>query len=106
MTELQESLAAPAAVAEPDGVPCRPATRSAPAPGSVRCSSTSLMIAASFVMIYPLLWLLVSSFRPTEVIFRTPGLWLNDLVIENYTKGWFALGQPVRRTTSSTPRSW
>ncbi|MFT4165732.1 MAG: carbohydrate ABC transporter permease [Microlunatus sp.] len=45
-------------------------------------------------MIYPLLWLLVSSFRPTEVIFRTPGLWLNNLVTENYTAGWSALGQP------------
>jgi len=52
------------------------------------------MVAASFVMVYPVLWLVVSSFRPTEVIFRTPGLWLNDLVIENYTEGWFALGQP------------
>jgi multiple sugar transport system permease protein len=54
----------------------------------------SLIIAASLVMIYPVLWLLVSSFRPTEVIFRTPGLWLNDLVLENYTEGWFALSQP------------
>jgi multiple sugar transport system permease protein len=53
-----------------------------------------LLIAASFVMVYPLLWLLVSSFRPTEVIFRTPGLWLNNLVVTNYTEGWFALGQP------------
>ena len=54
----------------------------------------ALLIAASVVMIYPLLWLLVSSFRPTDVIFRTPGLWLNNLVIENYTEGWFALSQP------------
>ena len=30
-----------------------------------------LLIAASVIMIYPLLWLIVSSFRPTEVIFRT-----------------------------------
>jgi len=51
----------------------------------------ALLIAASLVMIYPLVWLLVSSFRPTDVIFRTPGLWLNDLVIENYTQGWNAL---------------
>nr|WP_281373229.1 carbohydrate ABC transporter permease [Kineococcus aurantiacus] len=45
-------------------------------------------------MVYPLLWLLVSSFRPTEVIFRTPGLWINDLVTSNYTGGWTALAQP------------
>jgi len=54
----------------------------------------ALLIAASLVMIYPLVWLLVSSFRPTDVIFRTPGLWLNDLVIENYTQGWNALAYP------------
>lgn len=52
------------------------------------------LIVGSFVMIYPVLWLLVSSFRPTAVIFRTPGLWLNDLVTTNYTDGWFALSQP------------
>jgi multiple sugar transport system permease protein len=38
--------------------------------------------------------MLASSFRPTEVIFRTPGLWLNDLYIKNYTEGWFALESP------------
>ncbi|SDD85894.1 carbohydrate ABC transporter permease [Auraticoccus monumenti] len=57
-------------------------------------SKHALLIVASLVMIYPLLWLLVSSLRPTEVIFRTPGLWLNDLVLSNYTEGWFALGSP------------
>ena len=53
-----------------------------------------LLIAASLVMIYPVLWMLVSSFRPTDVIFRTPGLWVNDLIIENYTEGWNALSDP------------
>jgi multiple sugar transport system permease protein len=53
-----------------------------------------LLIAASLVMIYPVIWMLVSSFRPTDVIFRTPGLWLNDLVVTNYTQGWTALTSP------------
>ena len=53
-----------------------------------------VLILASVVMIYPLLWMLVSSFRPTDVIFRTPGLWLNDLIISNYTEGWYALSYP------------
>jgi multiple sugar transport system permease protein len=53
-----------------------------------------LLILASLVMVYPLLWMLVSSFRPTDVIFRTPGLWLNDLIITNYTQGWLALSYP------------
>jgi multiple sugar transport system permease protein len=93
MTELQESLPAPAAVTGPEDqrVPDHPVTTGSRVRSVVK---HALMIAASFVMIYPLLWLTVSSFRPTEVIFRTPGLWLNNLVIENYTQGWFALGQP------------
>ncbi len=64
MTELQESLAAPAAVAAPASDP-PPNTVS----GASRVRSLIkhiLLIAASVVMIYPLLWLLVSSFRPTD----------------------------------------
>ena len=53
-----------------------------------------LLIAASLLMIYPLVWLLVSSFRPTDVIFRTPGLWLNDVYLDNYTQGWTSLANP------------
>ncbi len=93
MTELQENLVAPAAVV-PDPAPGVPQNKVSGASRVRSVLKHVLMIAASFVMIYPLLWLTVSSFRPTDVIFRTPGLWLNDLVIENYTQGWFALGQP------------
>jgi len=50
-----------------------------------------LLIAASALMVYPLLWMLASSFRPTDVIFRSPGLWVNDLYVKNYTEGWNAL---------------
>jgi multiple sugar transport system permease protein len=53
-----------------------------------------LLILASAVMIYPLLWLVVSSFRPTDVIFRTPGLWLSDPTLTNYKDGWNALQDP------------
>ncbi|GAA1430607.1 carbohydrate ABC transporter permease [Microlunatus lacustris] len=52
------------------------------------------LIMVSLVMLYPLLWMLVSSFRPTEVIFRSPGLWVNDLITTNYTEGWNALNNP------------
>jgi multiple sugar transport system permease protein len=54
----------------------------------------ALLILASLIMIYPVLWMLVSSLRPTDVIFRTPGLWLNQFYIQNYTEGWFALESP------------
>ena len=52
------------------------------------------LLAVSLVMIYPLLWMLVSSFRPTDVIFRNPGLWVNNLITDNYTTGWTALSNP------------
>jgi multiple sugar transport system permease protein len=52
------------------------------------------LIIVGLIMIYPLLWLIVSSLRPTEVIFRTPGLWLNEVYVDNYSKGWFALSYP------------
>jgi multiple sugar transport system permease protein len=50
-----------------------------------------LLVAASVIMIYPLLWMLVSSLRPNDLIFRTPGLWLNDLYVKNYSVGWTSL---------------
>jgi multiple sugar transport system permease protein len=53
-----------------------------------------VLIAASLLMIYPLLWMLISSFRPTNTIFRTPGLWLSNPTLANYTHGWTALTSP------------
>ena len=56
-----------------------------------------LMVAAALLMIYPLLWMLVSSFRPTDEIFRDSGLLLTGLHVENYTEGWNALQYPFSR---------
>lgn len=53
-----------------------------------------LLIAASFLMVYPLLWMLISSFRPTDEIFRDTSLIPKDLTFANYTYGWTALDQP------------
>ncbi|WP_299033324.1 carbohydrate ABC transporter permease [uncultured Pseudokineococcus sp.] len=53
-----------------------------------------LLVAASLLMIYPLLWMIASSLRPTDVIFREPGLWVSDLYLENYAEGWYALSNP------------
>ncbi len=52
------------------------------------------LVFASVGMIYPLLWMLVSSFRPNDLIFREPGLLLTSLHLENYTVGWSALNEP------------
>ncbi|GAB3659952.1 carbohydrate ABC transporter permease [Zhihengliuella somnathii] len=53
-----------------------------------------VMVAAALLMIYPLLWMLVSSLRPTDVIFREPGLFLTTFEWSNYTEGWNALSHP------------
>ncbi|KIC66831.1 carbohydrate ABC transporter permease [Pseudarthrobacter phenanthrenivorans] len=54
----------------------------------------AILILAGGLMIYPLLWMVVSSLRPNELIFREPGLWLNSLEMSNYTSGWSALTHP------------
>ena len=94
MTDLQtQTTAAPAAT-------IGPAPRNASQRGpTLRSRGRSilkhvLLILASLIMIYPVLWMVVSSLRPTDVIFRTPGLWLNEFYIQNYTEGWFALESP------------
>lgn len=90
MTELTRTRTAPAPAAS-----ARTRGRGGSTAGSI--VKHALMIAAAIVMIYPLLWMLVSSFRPTDVIFREPGLWLTDPTLANYTQGWNALQHPFSR---------
>jgi multiple sugar transport system permease protein len=54
----------------------------------------AILILAGGLMIYPLVWMVVSSLRPNDLIFREPGLWLNSLEMSNYTDGWSALTHP------------
>ena len=49
------------------------------------------LIAASFVMIYPLLWMVASSLKPNNEIFGQLGLIPSDPQWSNYTNGWNAL---------------
>lgn len=44
----------------------------------------------ALVMMYPLLWLLSSSFRPIQDIFTEPGLWPRNFTLDNYVRGWTA----------------
>lgn len=39
-------------------------------------------------MIYPVLWMIISSFKPNNMIFSDPGLIPKALTIENYISGW------------------
>jgi len=52
------------------------------------------LIAVSAVMIYPLIWLVVSSFKPNDQIFRDLSIFTTDLTIENYINGWNDLQFP------------
>lgn len=54
----------------------------------------ALVLAFSFLMIYPLLWMVFSSFKPTNTIFTTaeqliPAQW----TLENYANGWRGFGK-------------
>ena len=54
----------------------------------------ALLILAGFAMIYPLLWMVASSFKPDALIFREPGLIPSQTTAENYGRGWTALLNP------------
>jgi multiple sugar transport system permease protein len=55
----------------------------------IRHSLTHLFIIALGVfMIYPIAWMIVSSFKPNNMIFSDPGLIPKDVTIDNYITGW------------------
>ncbi|QBD83462.1 carbohydrate ABC transporter permease [Ktedonosporobacter rubrisoli] len=45
-------------------------------------------------MLYPLLWMLASSFKPTSMILSDISLWPRALTLDNYMNGWNALEYP------------
>jgi multiple sugar transport system permease protein len=55
------------------------------------------LASAALVMLYPVIWMVVSSLRPGNEIFREPGILVKDLRIENYRLGWNALTEPFTR---------
>ena len=46
------------------------------------------IIVLGFIMIYPVLWMIISSFKPNNMIFSDPGLIPKAVTIENYISGW------------------
>jgi len=66
-----------------------------PWPGRVRATLKHLgLIAFGFVMLYPLLWMIASSIKPSALIFRDPSLIPSEIDLSNYTVGWNALTHP------------
>jgi ABC-type sugar transport system, permease component len=54
----------------------------------------ALLILVGLVMIYPLLWMVSSSFKPTAEVFTDSGLIPQNFITANYAEGWFAQAKP------------
>lgn len=52
------------------------------------------LIVLSIVMLYPLIWLAVSSFKQNSIIFTNLSIFTSDLTLSNYVKGWTSQGLP------------
>ncbi|WP_299652532.1 carbohydrate ABC transporter permease [uncultured Jannaschia sp.] len=50
-----------------------------------------VLVGISFLMLYPILWMLSASFRPSQEIFNSTSLLPSQVRIEAYPEGWFAL---------------
>jgi multiple sugar transport system permease protein len=46
------------------------------------------ILGVGLIMIYPIVWMLASSFKPDYLIFSDPGLWPKEFTLENYRTGW------------------
>lgn len=53
-----------------------------------------LLLIGALTMLYPLLWMLSSSFKPENVIFKDLGLIPQPFTLQNYVDGWTALNVP------------
>lgn len=52
-----------------------------------------LLVIIGICMIYPLLWLIVSSVRPNQEIFVNIGLIPSRVIVDSYINGWQGSGQ-------------
>jgi multiple sugar transport system permease protein len=57
----------------------------------------AVLIAAAFIMVYPLLWMIASSFKPEAIIFTDMSIVPPTLDPKSYREGWFALEAPFSR---------
>ncbi|WP_249713819.1 carbohydrate ABC transporter permease [Rhizomonospora bruguierae] len=75
--------------------PPRPPARRRRHRGTVRAVLKHVwLIALAMTMIYPLIWLVVSSFKPTDTIFRNMSIIPDEVTLANYTNGWHAFADP------------
>ena len=50
-----------------------------------------LLVGASILMLYPLLWMLSASFRPENEIFSSSSIWPSEVSLDAYFRGWNGL---------------
>ena len=62
-----------------------------------RIITHACLLLGATAMLYPLLWMLSSSFKPESLIFRDLSLWPAQVTLENYIHGWTALRVPFTR---------
>lgn len=53
--------------------------------------SHAALLAASILMLYPLLWMLSASVRPENEIFTSASLWPSEWSLDAYVRGWDGL---------------
>lgn len=51
-----------------------------------------IVILGAIIIMYPLLWMISSSFKPDTLIFKDIGLWPSQFTLDNYTNGWKGTG--------------
>ena len=55
-----------------------------------------VLIGLGVLMIYPLLWMLSASFKPSDMVFNDGNLIPSEVVLTNYSAGWNALEYPFQ----------
>jgi multiple sugar transport system permease protein len=71
----------------------RPANkrRASPVRSMVKHGSLCLFM---IIMIYPLIWMAVSSFKPGHLVLSEPGLIPSEVTLDNFRDGWHTLNRP------------
>jgi multiple sugar transport system permease protein len=69
-----------------------PGSLAEPRPGRGRSLMYhTILCLASIAMLYPLLWMLASSFKPESDIFGSASLWPRSFSLDSYRRGWSGL---------------
>ncbi|WP_248927041.1 carbohydrate ABC transporter permease [Paenibacillus hamazuiensis] len=53
----------------------------------------AIIIIVGLLMLYPILWLISSSFKPSNLIFTDLSLWPKEVTLGNYIKGWAGISR-------------